>query len=132
MACNNSPTSPRKEITVVSPNGGEEVELGSVITIRWTSVMVKDIDLLADKLDGVGDFLIAVDVPATGGTFRWDTKNLSQRNFILKTGSYKLVIEDSSCSKIVTSTLNPPDNMCDPLSDESDGSWDIVNKVFNR
>ncbi|HEY5938027.1 MAG TPA: lamin tail domain-containing protein, partial [Kofleriaceae bacterium] len=64
------PSETTASVHVDSPNGGEELAIGGVHAIRWTSsgASTVDIDYAAD---GTSFTRVATAVPASAGTFAW-------------------------------------------------------------
>ena len=62
-------------VTVLSPNGGEVWQAGTVHTITWISTLLTQVDLLYKDVLGHSWIPIATNVSATPGSYPWTVAN---------------------------------------------------------
>jgi hypothetical protein len=69
------PTTNVEALVVLSPNGGEEWEVGESEEVRWTSSNVGVVDIEYSVDDGQSWTMVADDVTAGDGSYSWEIPN---------------------------------------------------------
>ncbi len=64
-----------ENITLLQPNGGENLQNGSTYTITWISTDVENVKIEYSLNDGVSWNLITPSVPASDQSYQWDVPN---------------------------------------------------------
>ncbi len=102
---------PQPSITVLSPNGGEEWEIGKTYEIRWESQGVETVDIRAVTIHtspyGV---LIATGIPASQKTYSWTISS-----YFSPRDDYKISISGKVNGEVI--------------SDESDDYFSIIKPI---
>ena len=94
-----SSTVSQPSITVLSPNGGEELVSGQKYTIQWRSTGVDrvGISLLTYDIEPAGRALWITQVPATDGKYVWEVPQTYFPDYVKVPGSkFKLLLNSSN------------------------------------
>jgi photosystem II stability/assembly factor-like uncharacterized protein len=92
-------------VSVLSPNGGEVWQVGSVHSIVWSSLLVADLNLYYKSVPGNNWLSIAANVPAASGSFAWTVPNAAGSALVRVVSSSDSTILDESNSPFV---IQPP------------------------
>jgi len=79
----------RKDLKIVSPNGGEEFAVGDIVQITWESEGVDNVDI--GWTESEINRWILEDIPASRGNYDWAIPDLGQERVVLK-----IIIQESS------------------------------------
>lgn len=86
-------------VTVISPNGGDTLYAGNIITINWASSDVTSVDLEFSTNNGSSWNLIAAQQPAPPGSYVWNMPiGISGLSLIRITDSSNPLVRDTSNS----------------------------------
>lgn len=101
LCSNNQNTA--SNITILSPNGGEKVEMGKTYDIKWSSNTIKNLDIrLIEGTAGAGDRYIAQNIP-NSGSYSWAIPDCRpgkecSSNFQIPAGQYRISIHEVGTS----------------------------------
>jgi hypothetical protein len=111
--CPDSPSAPTGTLEITFPNGGEYITQGNMVGITWkTTGDIDSVDIRVIALEAnFGEDIIARNVPAKSGKFRWRANEVF--------GSYKIRISHDPGTNMISR---------DDIHDESDGAWYIVRR----
>ena len=73
-----------KTLSLTSPAGGEDWEVGSVHNITWTSTGVDNINIQYSTNGGISWELWIVSVPASNGSYAWTIPNTQSSNCVVR------------------------------------------------
>jgi hypothetical protein len=85
-------------VTVLSPNGGEMWQAGTVRNILWSSTVVNQVNLLYRIIPGNNWRTIAANVPAAPGSYAWSVVNAPGQALIRIVSSSDATVLDESNS----------------------------------
>ena len=97
--------STQPSITVTSPNGGENWQVGSTQNITWTSSGVSNVMIELDKNSPNSGWHLTYSVPASSGLFRWTIPS-SISESIASASDYSIKIWDTTNPSITDSSNN--------------------------
>jgi photosystem II stability/assembly factor-like uncharacterized protein len=83
-------------VSVLSPNGGEVWQAGTLHNITWTSTLVSQVHLYYRVLPGTGWQSIAASVPAAPGSFAWTLPNTPGQAVVRVVASPDTTVRDES------------------------------------
>jgi len=83
-------------VSVLSPNGGEVWQVGTLHNITWSSTLVSQLNLYYRVLPGTNWQSIVTNVPATTGSFAWTIPNAPGQSFVRVTSSSDTTLRDES------------------------------------
>lgn len=82
-------TLPEPEITVITPNGGENWPAGSQQIISWTSTDISKVDIgYQTTSSGSGWQMIAINVDASQGSYNWTIPNTPSTECLIKISKF--------------------------------------------
>ncbi|MFA7418560.1 MAG: YCF48-related protein [Melioribacteraceae bacterium] len=89
----------QSSLQVLTPNGGEQIKVGSKYNITWTSTNVGKIDI-SYTTDGISARTIASNIDASLSTYEWNVPNLSSTNC-------KIIIQDIDFPTLIDRSDSP-------------------------
>ncbi|MCE1189283.1 MAG: T9SS type A sorting domain-containing protein [Ignavibacteria bacterium] len=95
-------------ITVLSPNGGENLLVGATKNITWTSSMVATVKIAYTTNNGTNWLSIAPSVAATNGTYSWTVPNTVSTTCKVKITSTASDTVYGQSASVFTISVPPP------------------------
>jgi photosystem II stability/assembly factor-like uncharacterized protein len=83
-------------VSVLSPNGGEVWEVGTLHNITWSSAVVSQVNLLYKNIPGGNWHTIAANVAATPGSYAWAVANAPGQAIVRIVSSSDSTVLDES------------------------------------
>ncbi len=110
-------------VTVVSPNGGEMWETGTVETISWSATLLDTVDIAYSTDDGATWTDIGISIPAWPDSLDWTIPPTL-------TGAGRIRVRSSADSAVFHLSASPFTIYFEGVILEAEGSWNLVSLPF--
>jgi len=118
---NNGPENYMSSITLISPNGGENITAGTTHIITWTSESITNVKIDYTTNNGINWINVAPSVPASSGNYSWLIPNTPSTNckVVISDLTNALLKDESDSVFTISPTVLPSIQLTSPNGEEN-------------